>query len=63
MTLPEFMSDYNQNIPPGFPRASIALLEKFQSTYPVLFKNGNGWCAADHRKKLMDWLPAFGNIS
>ncbi len=63
VALLEFMEDYNQNIPETFPRASVALLEKFQTTYPALFKEGKGWSAAEHRKKVMDWLPAFGNMA
>ena len=61
-TLLEFMVVYNDTIPASFPRASVELLGKFQSAHPVLFKNGSGWSHAEHRKKLMDWLPAFGNM-
>lgn len=63
-TLIEFMAVYNDTIPPSFPQATVVLLEKFQEAHPVLFKNGkDDWSHADHRKKVMDWLPAFGNMS
>ncbi|MCI0542424.1 hypothetical protein L0Y69_01560 [bacterium] len=60
-TLVVFMEEYNRNIPESFPRATVLLLEKFQTAHPMLFKNGGKWSHAEHRKKLMDWLPAFGN--
>ncbi|MDO8572637.1 MAG: hypothetical protein Q7S11_02580 [bacterium] len=44
-------------MPEGFPRASTALLKKFQSAHAMLFKNGDLWSLEQHRKKLMDWLP------
>ncbi len=51
-----FLESYNQSIPKGFPRASVATLEKFQGLYPTLFKHGNTWSVARHRKKLIDWF-------
>lgn len=62
VTLLEFMAEYNQNIPLSFPRASILHLEKFKDAHPILFKNGDRWSAAEHRKKFMDWLPSFIDI-
>jgi len=59
--LQEFLESYNQNIPAGFPRASVKNLKKFQDTYPSLFKNGEMWSVAVHRKKIMDWLPGHNN--
>ncbi len=53
-----FLKVYNKGIPKGFPRASIAGLKKFKSLYPTLFKRGNSWSIAEHRKKLIDWLSA-----
>jgi len=52
----DFLESYNKNIPVTFPRASVAILKKFQSAHPVLFKNGDLWSTGQHRKKLMDWL-------
>jgi hypothetical protein len=57
ISLQEFLESYNQGIPDGFPRASAKNLKKFQDTYPTLFKNGDRWSIALHRKKIMDWLP------
>lgn len=51
-----FFASYNQNLPAGFPRASLSLLKEFQSTHPALFKKGDLWSVARHRKKLLDWL-------
>ncbi|KKU51638.1 MAG: hypothetical protein A3A28_03000 [Candidatus Sungbacteria bacterium RIFCSPLOWO2_01_FULL_47_32] len=56
-----FLASYNQTIPSGFPRASTAMLRKFQGTHPTLFKHGDEWSVAQHRKKLMDWLSGGGN--
>ncbi len=56
-----FLESYNQNIPAGFPHASVAILKKFQDTYPALFKNGDTWSTAQHRKKLIDWLSGYRN--
>jgi len=55
-TLSVFLETYNQSIPEVFPHASIAILEKFNNLYPTLFKDGNLWSIAQHRKKLIDWL-------
>jgi len=57
VTLQEFLASYNKNMPEGFPRASTALLKKFQAAHAMLFKNGDLWSLEQHRKKLMDWLP------
>lgn len=51
-----FFASYNQNLPIGFPRASLSLLKEFQLTHPALFKKGDLWSVARHRKKLLDWL-------
>ncbi len=55
--LSDFLASYNKNMPEGFPRASTALLKKFQAAHAMLFKNGDLWSLEQHRKKLMDWLP------
>lgn len=57
-----FLEAYNQSIPAGFPRASAAILEKFRSAHPALFKHGNQWSVALHRKRVMDWLSGNHNI-
>lgn len=53
-----FLEVYNLGIPKGFPCATTAMLAKFQSLYPTLFKHGNTWSVAQHRKRLIDWLSA-----
>ena len=53
-----FLESYNQKLPDGFPRASVAALKQFQTTYPGLFKRGDAWSIDKHRKRLMDWLAA-----
>ena len=54
--LSDFLESYNQSIPVSFPSASVAMLKKFKSAYPALFKNGDLWSMALHRKKLIDWI-------
>ena len=58
-----FLESYNQNIPAGFPRASVSILKKFQGAHPTLFKHGDEWSVAQHRKKLIDWLSSHHDIS
>ncbi|MBI4123191.1 MAG: hypothetical protein HY458_02430 [Parcubacteria group bacterium] len=57
--LAKFLELYNKNIPVSFPRASITMLKKFQSAYPALFKHGNMWSLAQHRKRVIDWLSSY----
>lgn len=57
--LTAFLESYNKNIPASFPRASVAILKKFQSVYPALFKHGDMWSLAQHRKKVIDWLSSY----
>lgn len=61
VSLATFLEAYNQNIPVGFPRASVSMLKKFQTIYPTLFKNGGMWSVAVHRKKVIDWLSSYRN--
>lgn len=61
--LSAFLESYNKNIPASFPRASVTALKKFQIMHPALFKNGDMWSMALHRKKLMDWLSGYHNTS
>lgn len=57
--LSAFLESYNQTIPAAFPHASVGALKKFQIIHPALFKNGDMWSIAQHRKKLMDWLSGY----
>jgi hypothetical protein len=57
VSLAVFLSEYNETIPAGFPRASVALLNEFKSANAILFKHKNSWSLDQHRKKVMDWLP------
>ena len=57
LTINEFLDSYNTNMPPGYPRVSIALLEKFRDEHQSLFKSKEMWSLDHHRKKLIDWLP------
>lgn len=60
-TLEAFLESYNRNIPEGFPRASAAILKQFRSAHPTLFRGGESWSVALHRKRLIDWLSANRN--
>lgn len=62
MPLSAFLESYNKNIPTAFPCASVATLKKFQVMHPALFKNGDMWSIAQHRKKLMDWLSGYRSV-
>jgi hypothetical protein len=62
-SLVTFMEAYNQNLPVSFPRASVAILKKFQGVYPALFKNGDMWSMAQHRKRVIDWLSVYRDIA
>lgn len=57
--LAKFLESYNKNIPASFPKASVSILKKFQSIYPTLFKHGDMWSLAQHRKKVIDWLSSY----
>ena len=54
----EFVSAYNEGLPPQFPRASLPFLLAFRKAYPTLFKDAGVWSLDLHRKRFMDWLPA-----
>jgi len=58
ISLPEFLRSYNENLPVAFPRASLPLLKEFRAAHTGLFKPGSDWSLDQHRKKVMDWLPA-----
>ena len=57
-----FLESYNKNIPLGFPRASVAILRKFQDAHPTLFKHKDMWSIDRHRKRLVDWLSSNPDI-
>lgn len=52
----EFLTSYNKDLPPQFPKASLALLREFRRDHASLFKNNSLWSLDQHRKKVMDWL-------
>lgn len=58
-TLFDFLKLYNKGLPRQFPRASAAFLEKFKQAYPSQFKTDGLWSLDVHRKRFMDWLPAY----
>lgn len=62
ISLSDFLETYNQNMPKSFPRASLALLQKFKDEHLTLFKDNDLWSLDVHRKKLIDWLPRNGGI-
>lgn len=57
LSLPEFLKSYNKTIPESFPKASLLLLQKYKAEHLAFFKHADQWSLADHRKKIMDWLP------
>ena len=57
-TRAEFLTLYNEGLPPGFPRATSALLAEYRYRYSDQFKDGY-WSLNLHRKKFMDWLPGY----
>jgi hypothetical protein len=58
ITLSDFLKSYNLDLPEAFPRASSALLKEFRAKHESLFKQPDLWSLDQHRKKVMDWLPA-----
>jgi len=58
-----FIDSYNKSIPESFPRATPAILKRFQVEHPALFKHGDMWSVDRHRKKVMDWLSEHRNLS
>jgi hypothetical protein len=55
----DFMESYNKNIPTGFPHLTEGLLKKFKIENPVLFKDGELWSLAKHRKEVVDWFQVL----
>lgn len=62
-TIVAFLASYNEGIPAGFPRASVAALQQFRTAHPALFKHGNQWSVALHRKRFMDWFSSHQQIA
>lgn len=58
LSLSEFLKSYNEDLPSQFPRASLPLLREFRKTHPTLFKHTESWTLDQHRKVVMNWLPA-----
>jgi hypothetical protein len=57
LSLAEFLHSYNNNLPESFPKASTSLLLKYKGEHKAFFKHADQWSLAEHRKKVMDWLP------
>ncbi len=55
----EFLTFYNSDLPPAFPRATVPFLNEFRKRYPGLFRGTSTWSLGLHRKKFMDWLPQY----
>ena len=62
LPLVAFLASYNQNIPASFPHASVAMLREFKTLHPTLFKHGDLWSVARHRKRLIDWLSTQRDV-
>jgi hypothetical protein len=58
LTLPRFLRIYNDDLPKGFPIATASLLREFKKTHASLFRLDGSWSLDQHRKRVMDWLPA-----
>lgn len=58
LSFAEFLASYNEGLPLDYPRVSAITLKEFAQTHPDLFKKGGNWSLGQHRKKVMDWLPA-----
>ncbi|MBU6321711.1 MAG: hypothetical protein KGI78_04110 [Patescibacteria group bacterium] len=59
VTLATFLAEYNDKLPEAFPRASLPLLREYRTRYPGQFKADGLWSLDEHRKRFMDWLPAY----
>ncbi|HEY0010337.1 MAG TPA: hypothetical protein VGB97_00285 [Candidatus Paceibacterota bacterium] len=58
LSLPGFLKIYNDDLPTGFPAATIELLREFKKTHRSFFRLDAKWSLDQHRKRVMDWLPA-----
>jgi hypothetical protein len=57
LSVKDFLQSYNTTIPASFPKASLLLLQKYRDEHEPFFKHKDQWSLAEHRKKIMDWLP------
>lgn len=57
LTIEEFLESFNKNMPKGYPKASLKLLQEFKDSHESLFKPKGYWTLDQHRKRLIDWLP------
>ncbi len=57
LSLSDFLQSYNSTIPASFPQATESLLLKYKEEHQSFFKHKELWSLADHRKKIIDWLP------
>lgn len=57
ISLADFLTSFNKNMPASFPQVTETLLLKFKEEHTVLFKNTDTWSLDLHRKRLIDWLP------
>ena len=58
ITISQFLKSYNEGLPAEFPNASLPLLREFRKLHTKLFKKGGSWSLDQHRKGVMNWLPA-----
>lgn len=58
LTMKEFLAYYNDGLPEEYPHATTPMLKAFTVACPHLFKRDGEWSLDQHRKRVMDWLPA-----
>jgi len=63
LSFSQFLKSYNEDLPAGFPQASLPLLREFKKEHITLFKGENVWSLDQHRKKVMDWLVSRTRVS
>ncbi len=63
LSVAEFLHSYNETIPTNFLKASLPLLQKYKEEHASFFKHAEMWSLAEHRKKIMDWLPLNNKMS
>ncbi|MBU1292747.1 hypothetical protein KJ819_01620 [Patescibacteria group bacterium] len=63
LSMPAFLEAYNEDLPEQFPKATAELLVEFKKQNTALFKQVRTWSLDQHRKKVMDWLPAHTRVS
>lgn len=63
LSVAEFLQSYNNTIPESFLKASLPLLQKYKEEHESFFKHQDQWSLAEHRKRIMDWLPLNQKLS